>query len=1423
MTKLVIAGYYGFGNTGDEAILSGLISDLARTLPDIEYTVLSGNPYQTYNWHGVDAIHWTDLDRIQAAVAGSDLVILGGGGILHDSHHFILDPSHVLTPHFAGLSYYASIPLLAYLNDVPCVMTAVGVGPLESAAARQLSSVIFDLCVQSTVRDMQSLDFIDDELDVSKGIRSRISLAADLAFLHEFETLVEESSGVRAFEVSEGRLLGVSLRHWDFGQPQDVWERETAAALDRLVIEEGYHILLIPFQVLEETVYENDEQVCQRVLENMKEQGSAQMLDEVEGFRTAIDAVRQCDSVLGMRYHSVLFALRAGIPVVGLGYDAKVLNLLNEFEMQEHLLEQPWTQEAIFSAVKAVSNVEKKVVPQKVLWEVQQRAHSSIEMVAELLQAPARQVSPADAFTKSLLMERNQAYLDLQAQLLVVPSIKQTLERKEARLAEIENELTAKADQLASANEQLDLSRNELNGLNQILEGQRKQIDDFTGQLAEQRSLNEDLAAQQEDLLRTLSDLEETLHKTSSREAILEQKVLSQEKELADRAQLEQDRDRLSQDLYDIHRSRYWRILGVYWRARERIKRLWKGIRHPSLMAKARKLPDRIRLKTRQSRAEHVVETPKKSAGSGLKLEIRKQPDVIVLPIIDWEFRFQRPQQLARQFALNGQRVFYTSTTFTAGSMLKNELEQNVFQIDLPGPALNIYRDAMSEEDAEQILNGLEQLAFEMGIKEAVCMIQLPFWTPLGLKLRSRFGWKIVYDCMDDHSGFSTNKPEMLGQEEMLLSECDLALATSRILLERCEAAAPKTLFLPNAVDFEHFTKAEGERRPADMPETSGPIIGYVGAISDWFDFDLLLPAVEAHPEWTFVFVGSTWGADQHRALARRSNVHFLGEKPYAEIPGYLNCFDCCVIPFKENKLTRATNPVKLYEYLAAGKPVVARRLPELEEFENYIELAESGEQFLAGLERALQEVSPEKVSARIDKVRTHTWQARFETLQDALDDVFGKTSVVIVTWNNLNLTRQCLDSLLRSTSHPDLEFIIVDNASEDGTQDVLKDYAEADGRFHLILNETNRGFGAALNQGFDAAVGDTIAVLNNDVMLTPGWLSVLTARLHQDSSIGMIGPVSNGAWNEALVEGEYSSDQEMFGFAWNRASGFSGKTAPIKMLAMYCIVLRKQVLDTTGFMDENYHVGMFEDDDFALRMKQAGYRMAVALDVFIHHDSKSSFKLISQQKYKRIFSENRDYFEKKWSTTWQAHVSTDLLPVLREYQKLKNLLDTHHCGERVILAAGVSPEEKELYSHYLKAFSILTQKDAVVFILDADREEWGIEPVSDKVFVINTPAPALDCIHSPLIFTGVQNRHLFLNLRAPRLVYDLRMNDSGEVDNEPGTRRHEALINEAEVVLVGSEHEYAEMKDKHPQVFALSSDSTEDHRLQNLFELLSL
>ena len=386
------------------------------------------------------------------------------------------------------------------------------------------------------------------------------------------------------------------------------------------------------------------------------------------------------------------------------------------------------------------------------------------------------------------------------------------------------------------------------------------------------------------------------------------------------------------------------------------------------------------------------------AAGSGTgSFGLPGKYDIICLPIIDWDFRFQRPQQLLTRFAQEGHRVFYINSRFRNLTLnfRADEINRNIYDVKLAGPAhLNFYTDEIKDNMLERLLRALEDLRCQAGIEDAVCLTQLPFWSPLAFAAQEKWGWKVVYDCLDEHSGFSTTSKTVLRHEGPLIARSDLVVATSRVLYNKAFGRAKQIVLLPNAADFEHFNQPAPLRPLSDLPK---PIIGYYGAISGWFDIEMVRNAAVARPHWQFVLIGSTIGADVS-SLDKLANVHLLGEQHYASLPGYLHQFDVACIPFLRNPLTEAANPVKFYEYLSAGKPVVALDLPELEPYREYFYPVRSVADFVPQVEAALKERSHDKVQARVEFARRNTWPDRYKELDSAIKQLYPKGLLVLTT-----------------------------------------------------------------------------------------------------------------------------------------------------------------------------------------------------------------------------------------------------------------------------------------------------------------------------------------------------------------------------------------------------------------------------------------
>jgi glycosyltransferase involved in cell wall biosynthesis len=244
---------------------------------------------------------------------------------------------------------------------------------------------------------------------------------------------------------------------------------------------------------------------------------------------------------------------------------------------------------------------------------------------------------------------------------------------------------------------------------------------------------------------------------------------------------------------------------------------------------------------------------------------------------------------------------------------------------------------------------------------------------------------KVVYYCVDDHASFSGyDREQVLRDEADLCRRADLVVTTSMALQEAKSPLNPHTVLVTHGVDYEHFARAMADDlpAPADLRDIPRPRLGFFGLVRDWVDLDLVAAVARARPAWHVVLIGdSTVDLAPYRGVA---NMHFLGRKSYDELPAYCRQFDVGLIPFKVNELTRAVNPIKLREYLAAGLPVVSTPMPEVRLYDHLIEIADTPETFTAAVERILA-ASPEARHERTRAMAAETWRGKVELLSEHL------------------------------------------------------------------------------------------------------------------------------------------------------------------------------------------------------------------------------------------------------------------------------------------------------------------------------------------------------------------------------------------------------------------------------------------------------
>jgi polysaccharide pyruvyl transferase CsaB len=321
--SVLIAGYYGHRNLGDEAILRIMLEELRRASPQLDVTVVSSAPAETTATHNVNTVHERDVPAILEVARGCDLIIVGGGGLFHD-YQGVQEPTLLSRWHW-GLTYYAAFPLFATLFRKRLFIAAAGVGPLQSDAGRRYTRLVFERADVATVRDVASRDVL-----AGLGVdTARVEVTADPAWMLHVPDRAEGLARLARLGLPHGsRVVAVGMRHWALGVEAD-WHKEVAAALDALV-ESRYAVpVFLPFQS-EEDGAPSDLAVARRIRALMRHGAGAVVAppdlapEDVQGL------IAGADLMLAMRMHAVILAGNAALPTVALAYDPKVVTAMKQ-------------------------------------------------------------------------------------------------------------------------------------------------------------------------------------------------------------------------------------------------------------------------------------------------------------------------------------------------------------------------------------------------------------------------------------------------------------------------------------------------------------------------------------------------------------------------------------------------------------------------------------------------------------------------------------------------------------------------------------------------------------------------------------------------------------------------------------------------------------------------------------------------------------------------------------------------------------------------------------------------------------------------------------------------------------------------------------------------------------------------------------
>lgn len=292
-------------------------------------------------------------------------------------------------------------------------------------------------------------------------------------------------------------------------------------------------------------------------------------------------------------------------------------------------------------------------------------------------------------------------------------------------------------------------------------------------------------------------------------------------------------------------------------------------------------------------------------------------------------------------------------------------------------------------------LPGIEWLNRRFGlwaVRRAMARIQCKGWiswfvVPHPGFIAGRLGEKLcVYYCIDDYAAHPGVDPAAVARfDNELTRNADQVFVAPPAIVDRKKAVNPSSIYSPHGVDAELFGRARDPATP--VPEAARrlphPVVGFFGLVAEWIDIELIAFMARSRPAWSFLLVGHVY-ADTS-AFSGLGNVVMVGAQPYESLPGWAKAFDVAIIPYRDTEQTRHANPLKLREYLATGRPVVATPNPEIERFREWVRLAKTGPEFLTQIEAALESEPDGAAEARMAVVRPMTWNARVRSVLEVV------------------------------------------------------------------------------------------------------------------------------------------------------------------------------------------------------------------------------------------------------------------------------------------------------------------------------------------------------------------------------------------------------------------------------------------------------
>lgn len=368
---------------------------------------------------------------------------------------------------------------------------------------------------------------------------------------------------------------------------------------------------------------------------------------------------------------------------------------------------------------------------------------------------------------------------------------------------------------------------------------------------------------------------------------------------------------------------------------------------------------------------------------------------IICLCHLSWDWVWQRPQQYLSRFAKR-HRVLFVETYCSDVESARIELHSpeghpNITVAKTHLPRAHWHNGSFIDQERRRILK--ETLARELrGQFERPL---LWFYDPMAVSFAGHMNERaIVYDCMDELSQFKGAPPMLIERERELLGLADVVFCGGQKMRKKRLPLNANTHFFGTGVDVDHFGKAltrEQKIAPEIAAFGSAPVLGYFGVVDERIDYELLAKLADARRDWQVVMVGPACKVDPAE-FPQRPNLHFIGARPYADLPALTKGFSVAMMPFARNAATEYINPTKALEYMAAGRPVVSTALDEVRmNFGSVARIADTHAEFIAFCAREVESPTRARIVRGLKLAADNTWEANIAKMERHIADALAQ------------------------------------------------------------------------------------------------------------------------------------------------------------------------------------------------------------------------------------------------------------------------------------------------------------------------------------------------------------------------------------------------------------------------------------------------